>query len=188
MALTENKDAQVITNDLDTPQTDPTYTRRKFLQWGIYSVGAAVTLAVGVPIAWYFISPALQSKDSNKILVELGAPADFAKQTKPKAVPADYKYVDSFKGVEGSKTVFVRALKDGAAEPQDFQVLDSTCTHAGCSVAYKADANQFQCPCHGSVFAVDGTNLKVAPRPLHSYKVEKTPDGKLAINVAEYTG
>ena len=186
MALIEKQ--EVVTNDLDVPQTDPTLTRRKFLQWGIYGVGAAVTLAIGVPIAWYFISPALQSTDSSKILVEIGNPADFAKQTTPKAVPADYKYVDTFKGVEGSKTVFVRALKDGASEPQDFQVLDSTCTHAGCSVAWNAQANKFKCPCHGSIFSIDGKNEAVAPRPLHSYKVEKAADGKLAINVAEYTG
>ncbi len=183
MALTDVKDT--ATSDLDTPKTDPTLTRRRFLTWGIYGVGAAVTLAVGVPTAWYFITPAFQSGDASKVLVEVGSPADFAKQTKPKPVTTDYKYVDSFKGVEGSKTVFVQALKENATEPQDFRVLDSTCTHAGCTVAYDAKSNQFKCPCHGSIFAADGTNLAVAPKPLHSYKIEKTPAGKLAINIAE---
>ncbi|HEX2912912.1 MAG TPA: Rieske 2Fe-2S domain-containing protein [Chloroflexia bacterium] len=172
--------------DLDIPSKDPTYTRRQFLKWGIYGVAGAVTLAVGVPTALYFINPALQSADSGKILVDLGTPSQFANQTTPKAVLADYKYTDTFKPAEGSKQVFVRALKPNASTPADFEVLDSTCTHAGCTVSFVASLNKFKCPCHGSIYSVDGINEAVAPKPLHKYSVVLN-NGKLAINVAEVT-
>jgi Rieske Fe-S protein len=31
-----------------------------------------------------------------------------------------------------------------------------TCSHLGCSVSFNKDAKRFDCPCHGSRFALDG--------------------------------
>jgi cytochrome b6-f complex iron-sulfur subunit len=45
--------------------------------------------------------------------------------------------------------------------------IDATCTHLGCRTAWATDDMRFQCPCHGSSFAIDGTNLDgPAPRAL----------------------
>lgn len=45
--------------------------------------------------------------------------------------------------------------------------LDATCTHLGCLVAWSGNEARFRCPCHGSSFAADGTNLDgPAPREL----------------------
>lgn len=188
MALLDTKPGPV--SDLDTPTTDPSLTRRKFLQWGIYAIGGALTVAIGAPVVLYFINPAFSGGENGKILVNVGAPADFANQTTPKAVILNYKYTDTFKEAEGSKTVFVRAKVPNATNPNDFQVLDSTCTHAGCAVSFNpknappAAQGKFYCPCHGSIFSVDGKNEAVAPRPLGSYTVS-SKDGKLAIDVFE---
>lgn len=52
--------------------------------------------------------------------------------------------------------------------------LSKVCTHLGCLV--KKSGNEFDCPCHGSRFAADGTVLKgPAPQPLVWHKV--TPAG-----------
>ncbi len=37
--------------------------------------------------------------------------------------------------------------------------LSSVCTHRGCDVAWNADDKAWTCPCHGSIFAADGTVL-----------------------------
>ncbi len=50
------------------------------------------------------------------------------------------------------------------------------CTHLGCVV--KANAEGFECPCHGSRFQADGAVSKgPAPRPLHWLKVTAADGG-----------
>ena len=48
--------------------------------------------------------------------------------------------------------------------------VDSTCTHLACTVAWNAANQDFECPCHGSIFASDGA-VKMGPAttPLTSY-------------------
>jgi Rieske Fe-S protein len=36
-------------------------------------------------------------------------------------------------------------------------VIDAICTHMQCTVAFNAANNDVECPCHGSVYATDGT-------------------------------
>lgn len=60
-------------------------------------------------------------------------------------------------------------------------VLEQTCTHLGCPVAWTpgVSAGTFDCPCHGSVFDQTGTRIAgPAERPLykHSFAVK---DGDL---------
>jgi menaquinol-cytochrome c reductase iron-sulfur subunit len=39
------------------------------------------------------------------------------------------------------------------------RALSTVCPHAGCAVDFSAEAKCFQCPCHDSTFALDGTRL-----------------------------
>lgn len=49
-------------------------------------------------------------------------------------------------------------------------VLEQTCTHLGCPVAWTSASNTFNCPCHGSVFNKTGRNIGgPAPSPLHKH-------------------
>lgn len=55
----------------------------------------------------------------------------------------------------------------------EFTAVSEVCTHSGCSVGdYEVANKRFQCPCHGSRFAADGSVLRgPAPRALDSYPV-----------------
>jgi Rieske Fe-S protein len=45
--------------------------------------------------------------------------------------------------------------------------LSARCTHLGCIVAFNDAETAWQCPCHGSRFAVDGSVIQgPANRPL----------------------
>jgi cytochrome b6-f complex iron-sulfur subunit len=85
-------------------------------------------------------------------------------------------------------------------EGRSFYAISGACTHLGCTVKYtklnqpkeveiggemKRIPFEFHCPCHGSKFYADGTNYAgPAPRPLHWYKLELSPDdGQLVVNM-----
>lgn len=148
------------TNDLDTPLVDPTPTRRTFLKTGIYAVAAGAGLVIAVPTMGYFIAPAT-NKEGSAIKVAVGKVADLSNQTELKTVMLrDITYTDTFKPSTINRKVFVRALKPNASQPEDFLVLDSTCTHAGCSVDYRVSTKDIFCGCHGSYYDQDGKNIK----------------------------
>jgi len=55
-----------------------------------------------------------------------------------------------------------------------FVALDSVCTHQGCTVGYALAQDNFQCPCHGSVYSKTGSVINgPAPTALKSYIVNK---------------
>ena len=46
-----------------------------------------------------------------------------------------------------------------------FRAMSAVCTHLGCTVSHEGEG--FHCPCHGSAFKADGSNVSgPAPRPL----------------------
>ncbi|MEH1971369.1 QcrA and Rieske domain-containing protein [Nostoc sp.] len=58
----------------------------------------------------------------------------------------------------------------GTSKAEKLTAVNPTCTHNGCTVAWKAEAKKFACPCHGSEFGVDGKVQKgPATDPLKTY-------------------
>jgi Rieske Fe-S protein len=76
------------------------------------------------------------------------------------ATPGGFRVI----AVPGDKIIISRI------DATTFDTHTAVCTHAGCSVKYVAAASQFQCPCHGSKYDLDG-NVVVGPatRALKSY-------------------
>lgn len=74
--------------------------------------------------------------------------------------PAEASSVDDVKPGEG-KTVRVGASRLAVyREPSGkLHALSSVCPHAGCTVKFNPAEKSWDCPCHGSRFAVDGTVL-----------------------------
>ena len=61
--------------------------------------------------------------------------------------------------------------------------LSEKCTHLGCRVPFCGPANDFECPCHGSVFNRAGELISgPSPRGLDRYPVEEGDDGLLYID------
>jgi len=81
---------------------------------------------------------------------------------------------------------FERAVVDGwklrTEESSAWVILDQerrvtafspACTHLGCAYGWQADKKLFTCPCHGSVFNVQGDVLQgPATRPLDRYSTK----------------
>ncbi len=61
-----------------------------------------------------------------------------------------------------------------------YSAISLVCTHLGCSVESKPEG--FACPCHGSRFDPQGNVTRgPANKPLHSLRVEVTPDNELRL-------
>jgi cytochrome b6-f complex iron-sulfur subunit len=81
----------------------------------------------------------------------------------------------------GSKTV----VADGSAliihDKSGITAMSLICTHLGCTV--DPAANGFACPCHGSLYASDGTVLRgPAKEPLRSLRIETNQAGHLILH------
>lgn len=90
-------------------------------------------------------------------------------------------------------------------EGNTFHAISAVCTHLGCTVRAEALANpqtsaadgatlrlthRFLCPCHGSEYKGDGTNVAgPAPKPLAWFRLSFAPDdGQLVIDLADEVG
>jgi cytochrome b6-f complex iron-sulfur subunit len=70
--------------------------------------------------------------------------------------------------------------------PDGFFAVSAVCTHLGCITQWKPEADQIQCPCHGSKFQADGKKIEgPAPRPLPHFSILLTPDGELQVDKLE---
>jgi Rieske Fe-S protein len=67
--------------------------------------------------------------------------------------------------IKDKKVLFIRESQES------IRSLDPTCTHNKCQVAYNADKNTIDCPCHGSRYDLEGNVLQgPAPEPLKSFE------------------
>jgi cytochrome b6-f complex iron-sulfur subunit len=135
--------------------------RRRFLQWiGQWSVVAAlVTQLAGVVRAFV---PRVLYEPSKKF--KLGKPAEY---------PEGVTFVPMHR-------LFV------VRERNQFHVISATCTHLGCTVEWKAKADEFDCPCHGSKFKADGIPFAgPAPRSLEWYPLSVSGDGFIVVDSAK---
>ena len=63
--------------------------------------------------------------------------------------------------------------------------LVRNCTHMGCIPYLDAGAEKFRCPCHGSVFTLEGDVIKgPAPVPLYRAAITVNPRGRIEVNAA----
>ena len=68
----------------------------------------------------------------------------------------------------------------------NLNVFAVNCSHLGCSVAYNASQQRFECPCHGSMFNVNGQvthGPAVYPLSHLTWKQGSTPDQIIVLGV-----
>lgn len=146
--------------------------RRSFLKWLIGALSAMIGLITGIPFIRAVISSAPLQQLS---YVEVGD-ADSLSVGQPQDMNFRVIVTDAYLRQEVTRSVWV--IKHSSA---DLTVFSPICTHLGCHYKWNAQTRHFECPCHASVFAIDGRVMAgPAPRPLDTLRY-KIIDGKLYV-------
>jgi len=154
-------------------QTALETSRRSFYLTFIYGLWSLISAALAAPALLYLLLPPKVRRDSEWI------PAADLTQLHPK-VPVEVVFrknqVDGWKITSEKETAWVVKLSD-----QQTLAFGPQCTHLGCAYHWDEAKSQFLCPCHNSVFSVDGSVVAgPAPRPLDRYET-KIENGKLLL-------
>lgn len=139
---------------------NPSLSRRQLLN---FLTGATVAATVGPALyatGKFFIPPAETTGAGGAILAKdiLGNP-----------IPATQILAEApgtralIAGLSGDPTYLIVTENNTLDR---IGIVDN-CTHLGCTFPWNPVAQQFQCPCHGSLYAPDGTVVRgPAPLPL----------------------
>lgn len=148
-------------------------TRRSFYVGAIYSLMGAITAALGAPALVYLLFPPKVVKEDE--WVEVGDVTRLQPQ-----VPVEMVFrrnrKDGWKIISEKATAWVVKTAD-----EKVVAYGPQCTHLGCAYHWDNGKHEFLCPCHTSLFAMDGkVTAGPAPRPLDRFDV-KVENNKLML-------
>lgn len=149
--------------------------RRSFIVMLVAAGTVFVGALLAVPLVMFATDP-LFRKTSDTGWSAAGPVTDFAAIQDPAEPIIDVESRDGWRLAVSRKPVFVMPPRAGHQ-----RVFSSICPHLGCQVEWTGEQRQFYCPCHGSVFAEDGSVVKgPAPRGL-DYLDSKVENGQLMV-------
>ena len=147
--------------------------RRTFLGW----VGVG-WVASSLPVA---IAACSSNSVKNNISPETATAANATPrtdgfQTVGTVAELDQKGQILNKRLTGKPVLVIRNPDDA----NTLAAVNPTCTHEGCTVAWKTNKKLFVCPCHRAEFAVDGQVVHgPAKKPLPTYQAKIEGDSVL---------
>jgi menaquinol-cytochrome c reductase iron-sulfur subunit len=148
-------------------------TRRSFYSAAIAGLGALMTAALAAPAAAYLLFKPRSQKQSDFVPA---ADLTQLKIGKPEEVVFHRTRVDGWRVLNEKTTAWVVRKDD-----QNVLAFVPLCTHLACAYHWDEKDANFLCPCHNSVFSIDGGVVSgPAPRPLDRY-VTKIDQGKVLI-------
>jgi Rieske Fe-S protein len=139
--------------------------RRDFIKITTGLVVGFIGAAVGLPTIAYVLDPAFKS-GGKQAWIPVGK---IAEMVIGKPYPFSFTRVQ-VNGWERTSTTHGGFAVRNSADPKDIIVLNSRCTHLGCTVNWKNEAQAFVCPCLDAKFSKEGVVLGgPPPRPLDRY-------------------
>ncbi len=169
----DNDPAEEAASEPDQPEDTCTLNRRKFLRRLSYGVGGLGAALAVVPVAGFIVLPLFNKQP--EIWQEVG-PTDQFKQGQTVEVKFNNAAPHPWGGPVSQSAAWLRVDQVG-----QFWAYSINCTHLGCPVDWRAEANLFMCPCHGGVYYEDGSVAAgPPPQPLVRYPL-RIQAGKVEI-------
>jgi menaquinol-cytochrome c reductase iron-sulfur subunit len=149
-------------------------SRRRLLSRFSLALSGVAAAVVSVPILAYLLSPLLQQ--TPQAWRDVGLVENF-RIGQTVQVAYDDPSPLPWAGQTARTAVWLRRTGEAA-----FTAFALNCTHLGCPVNWRRDAELFLCPCHGGVYYADGTVAGgPPPRPLPQLQVRITPDQRVQV-------
>lgn len=140
-------------------------TRRGFFEAAIYGMMGLISLMLAVPAAVYLLIPA-KAKNREQ-WTDAGDIAKLAPNSPVEMVFRRRRF-DGWREVVEKGTAWVVKHDDARVT-----AFSPNCTHLGCAYHWDAPNKDFLCPCHTSIFSIDGKVISgPAPRPLDRYETK----------------
>lgn len=147
--------------------------RRGFFLTIVYGLWAAMATALSIPAAIYLLLPPKLRRDT-----EWTDAGDVTKMVPESPVEMVFRRnrTDGWRILSEKSTAWAVKLSSG-----EIIALAPQCTHLGCAYHWDEPKKQFLCPCHTSVFSIDGKVISgPAPRPLDRFNA-KVENNKLML-------
>ena len=141
-------------------------SRRKFLKLLTWLSAAVISVILGIPVIGYFLDPIFRG--TTAVLSEVGSIGDI-KESEPKKLSFTSRIQEGYFSTSVERSIWVVKLAG------ELRVYSPICPHLGCEVSWSEVNRRFECPCHASIFSIDGRVLGgPAPRPLDTlnYKIQ----------------
>jgi len=155
-------------------------SRRSFYIGAVYGMFAAISAALGIPALVYLFFPPKARKPDE--WVEIGDVTKIAPNS-PVEMVFRRNRVDGWKVTSEKGTAWVVKHADNS-----IVAFGPQCTHLGCAYHWDEGKDDFLCPCHTSVFSIDGKVISgPAPRPLDRFDI-KVQGNKLLLGSLRKSG
>jgi len=148
-------------------------SRRKFMIRTIIGIGAFIGAAIAIPLGGFGILPVLRKKEPG--WSDAGSAADLNTDS-----PQERRFFQTVKSgwqeERVERAIWLVKKADGS-----ITAFSPNCPHLGCGYRWFSQERQFKCPCHASVFDIDGKVIAgPAPRALDSLSA-KIENGKVLV-------
>jgi menaquinol-cytochrome c reductase iron-sulfur subunit len=140
-------------------------TRRRFYEAVIVGVQAVIGAALAIPAVAYLLAPPKAKRESDWIEA-----VDITTLNPKSPIEVSFRKsrVDGWKVINEKKTAWVVKMPDNSVVAYGPQ-----CTHLGCAYHWEESKSEFVCPCHTTLFSIDGKVISgPAPRPLDRYETK----------------
>ena len=149
--------------------------RRSFLGVLLGFGAAVVGAALSIPLLRVALHPLL-STTTRTDWSDVGKVDEFASLSAPAKKLITVEQRDGWRKIISEKAIYVLPAKDGV-----LRILSPICPHLGCSIPWIEAKQQFICPCHTAIFALDGKHVS-GPSPRSMDDLEsKVEEGVLKV-------
>ena len=153
---------------------DSSIPRRTFFKSAVVAIGSFLTIMIGYPLIDSIVSASkgMVKRTFNK----LGLLSSIQNSFKPILQPTRMSFLktkhDAFVKISEPEQVWI--VKKST---DDVKVFSPVCPHLGCRYNWDEEKKLFVCPCHHSVFNIEGKVVSgPAPRGLDTLPIEIKDD------------